>query len=119
MKRVYAILLIGIIMIGCGPSKSEDHLTATDNEDFLKMMRRGDVSSYIIFDKRNIVKIYLVKDSMYKYKARLEKHGTSLDPQKPQFLMEVVSGSVFMEDMKRFFKDHPMAEKIPYKVESK
>ena|SRR6185503_8018904 len=116
MKKVFAVLLTGIAMVGCGSSNVDDHLAGTDNENFLKMMIRGDVSSYIIVDKRNVVRIYLVKDSMYKYKTILEKHGTSLDPQKPQFLMEVVNGSMFMEDMRRFFKDHPLMEKIPCKV---
>src|SRR5438309_1900907 len=102
---VYAIIfavLIGFQLFG---PFAPANVQITQN-DFEQMMKEGDVAKYTVVNNRNIVRVFLKKEALPKYEAKLNKKFNANDDG-PQSYFKIVSGDSFQDDMRAFYKDHP------------
>ncbi|MBE7173416.1 MAG: ATP-dependent zinc metalloprotease FtsH [Williamsia sp.] len=85
------------------------------------MLAKGDVESYTIIDNRNLVKIYIKKDSLQKpfYKAKLSKGGSFAFADKsqgPQFQLTITKGESFESAMRDFYAKNPGIKEVTWNV---
>ena len=85
------------------------------------MLAKGDVESYTIIDNRNLVKIYIKKDSLQKqfYKTKLAKGGSFAFTDKtqgPQFQLTVTKGESFESAMRDFYVKNPSVKEVTWNV---
>ncbi|MEI6947973.1 ATP-dependent zinc metalloprotease FtsH [Paraflavisolibacter sp. H34] len=83
-------------------------------QEFQEMLKTGDVAQYVIVPNRNLVRIYLTKESLPKYQARYGK-AISGNEAGPHLVNRIVSGDSFKDDMRKFYTDNPTvknAEKV-------
>lgn len=89
---------------------------------FQNMVAKGDVEKYAIVNNRNIVRVWVKKDSLSKYKDLPQpKDGgnqllTSPASQDPQLYFEITGGDKFVDQMKDFYKEHPTVAQVPKTV---
>lgn len=87
----------------------------TNFQDFKKMVQKGDVQKYVVINNRNVVRVWLNKDSIQKYPDIAKQTnpkstlGASNDP---QLFFKITSGDNFQESMTDFYKNHPEV-KVP------
>ena len=85
------------------------------------MLANGDVDSYTIIDNRNLVKIYIKKDSLQKqfYKNKLSKGGSFAFADKtqgPQFQLTITKGESFETAMRDFYAKNPSVREATWNV---
>src|SRR3979490_2896570 len=69
---IYAIIfavLIGFQFFG----PFTPNMTQIDQNEFTQMLKSGDVEKYIVVSNRNVVRIFLKKESLPKYQDQLKK----------------------------------------------
>lgn len=109
---IYAIIFA--VLIGLQVYSPFGGNTATIKQDkFLEILKIGDVSDYSVVTNRNIVKVTLTPEAIPKYKELLSK-GLSGKPSQegPHFVVKIVSGEVFAEDMRKFYADNPGVKNV-------
>jgi cell division protease FtsH len=95
---VYAIIFA--VLIGFqffGPLNSS--LEKTNFEAFKTMVAQGDVSKYIIVDNRDMVKVFLKKESLPKY----SNAKTKLTEEGPQFYFRISTNEDVRKEMGEFY----------------
>ena len=85
------------------------------------MLANGDVDSYTIIDNRNLVKIYIKKDSLQKqfYKNKLSKGGSFAFADKtqgPQFQLTITKGESFETAIRDFYVKNPGVKEVTWNV---
>ena len=104
---IYAIIfavLIGFQFFG----PFTPNMTQVDQHEFTEMLKSGDVDKYIVVSNRNVVRIFLKKESLPKYQDKLKKgFGGSKNEDGPQMYFKIVSGDSFQDDMRKFYSDSP------------
>ncbi len=96
---IFAVLIGFNISGGLGGSSAP-----IDQDFFLSVLKTGDVEKYEVISNRNIVKVYLKKEALSKYKEQLKGKGVSGDG--PQMSFKIVSGDSFKDDMRQFYSEN-------------
>ena len=105
---IYAIIFA--VLIGFQLFSPFSPSTATiDQDQFLTILKAGDVENYTVVSNRNLVKVTLKKASLSKYSELLKNKGLSGKPSEtgPQMNFKVVSGDSFKDDMREFYTANP------------
>ena len=105
---IYAIIFA--VLIGFQLFSPFAPSTATiDQDQFLTILKSGDVENYTVVSNRNLVKVKLKKESLSKYSALLKNKGLSGKPSDdgPHMTFKVVSGDSFKDDMREFYTANP------------
>jgi cell division protease FtsH len=107
---IYAIIfavLIGFQLFNpLSPNMKE-----IDQDKFTAILQRGDISKYTVVSNRNVVRIVLKSDSIYKYDAELKKTG-KMSKDGPHMYFKIVSGDSFQDDMRKFYSENPSVKKV-------
>ncbi|HZF65480.1 MAG TPA: ATP-dependent zinc metalloprotease FtsH, partial [Chitinophagaceae bacterium] len=106
---VYAIIfaiLIGFQVFGPFTPTA----TQIDQDDFEQMLREGDVAQYVIVSNRNVVRVYLNKQSLQKYADKIKT--SSGNEAGPQMQFRIVSGDSFKDDMREFYAANPTVKNV-------
>lgn len=93
---------------------------STTFTDFKKMVTSGDVQKCVIINNRNIVRVWLNKDSLQKYPdlAKVAAPKSSLVASNdPQLYFKITSGDNFQEQMLDFYKTHPDVKPVSTDVD--
>jgi len=103
---IYAIIfavLIGFQLFG----PFSPNTAPVDQDYFQQVLKSGDVEKYVVISNRNLVKIYLKKNSLPKYSEKLEKGAGKSSADGPHMNFKIVSGDSFKDDMRKFYADNP------------
>ncbi len=114
---VYAIIfavLIGFQFFG-GPFTS--NMAKTTPNDFKQMVKADDVQKYVIVSNRNVVRVFLKRESLPKYQEAL-KNGASgkVNDEGPQMFFKI-TGEDFQKDMREFYDKNPNVKQVDYEVD--
>ena len=114
---VYAIIfavLIGFQFFG-GPFTS--NMAKTTPNDFKQMVKADDVQKYVIVSNRNVVRVFLKRESLPKYSEAL-KNGASgkVNDEGPQMFFKI-TGEDFQKDMREFYDKNPNVKQVDYEVD--
>jgi AFG3 family protein len=108
---IYAIIfavLIGFQIFG----PFSPNTTSIDQEYFQQILKEGDVNKYVVISNRNLVKIYLKKESLSKYAGKLEKGLSKASEDGPHMSFKIVSGDSFKDDMRQFYAANPQIKDV-------
>lgn len=108
---IYAIIfavLIGFQIFG----PFSPNTTPVDQEYFQQILKEGDVNKYVVISNRNLVKIYLKKESLSKYAGKLEKGLSKASEDGPHMSFKIVSGDSFKDDMRQFYAANPQIKDV-------
>jgi AFG3 family protein len=104
---VYAIIFA--VLIGFqffGPFTSSSGKTNIDN--FKQMIASGDVEKYVVIDNRDIVRVYLKKDSLQEYQNNNGYTG-KLNEEGPQLYFRISAN----EDIRKTLSDYYVQNNVP------
>lgn len=79
------------------------------SQDFFTMVQKGHVEKYIIVDNRDLVRVWIKKDSLSLY-PEIQKKATprtTLTQEDPDLYFEIISGDKFQDLLTDFYKNHP------------
>jgi len=105
---VYAIIfaiLIGFQFFGPFTATSGK----TNFENFKQMVAAGDVDKYVIVDNRDMVRVYLKKESVAKYQNNPNAYTGKLNEEGPHLYFKISSN----EDVRKEMSDFYAANSIP------
>lgn len=111
------ILLLGVMMFFQFFNPFGSATETITPLDFQKMAEKGHVDKYVIVDNRDLVRVWVKKDSI-KYYPELKKEIAGkpiLD--EPNTYFEITSGDAFQEQMTEFYKAHPNLPVVPYQIQ--
>ena len=79
------------------------------------MLKTGDVAKLVIVTNKNLVRVYIKKDSLHKpyYKEKLSKGWPTVKPEGPHFEFRVTKADEFEKRLVSFFDKNPQLE-VPY-----
>ncbi|HVZ56512.1 MAG TPA: ATP-dependent zinc metalloprotease FtsH [Chitinophagaceae bacterium] len=113
---IYAIIfavLIGFQLY----SPFSSNMAKTTPNDFKQMVRNGDVDKYVIVSNRNVVRVFLKKDSLSKYRDLLSKGvNGKVSDEGPQLYFKI-TGEDFQKDMREFYDKFPSVKQVDYEVD--
>ena len=100
---IYAIIfavLIGVQIYG----PFTTNVAKTTPNEFKQMIAAGDVDKYVIVSNRNLVRVYLKRESLVKYQEALKK-GTSgkISDEGPQMSFKITAAEDFQKEMREFY----------------
>jgi cell division protease FtsH len=80
-----------------------------------KMLETGDVAKLVIVTNKNLVRVYIKKDSLQKpyYREKLSKGWPAVKPEGPHFEFRVTKSDEFEKRLERIFEKNPSLE-VPY-----
>ena len=111
---IYAIIfaiLIGFQFFG----PFTPNMAKIDPTTFKQMVAKGDVSKYTIISNRNIVRVYIKKDSLSQYQSATNNASGKMTEEGPQFYFKVTDD--FQPEMRDFYSKHPEVQQVPYEVD--
>ena len=81
------------------------------------MLRKGDVARLVLVTNKNLVRVYIKKDSLDKpyYKEKLAKNWQGAKPEGPHFEFTVTKTDEFEKRLLDEFKNDPSIPQFPYK----
>ena len=103
---VWAIIfavLVGFQLFG---SFSPDAKVINDLE-FYAMLDAGDVEKLNTVTNKNVVRIFIRKDRLEKYREKLQKNWPGVSEKGPHFEFKVIKAEEFAKDLKEHYKEHP------------
>ncbi|MBL7735020.1 MAG: ATP-dependent zinc metalloprotease FtsH [Chitinophagaceae bacterium] len=109
---IFAIL-VGFQFFG---SFSPDAKPLESEQEFrTKMLETGDVAKLVIVTNKNLVRVYIKKDSLQKayYKDKLSKGWPAVKPEGPHFEFKVTKADEFEKRLNQIFEKNPYLE-VPY-----
>lgn len=115
---IYAIIfavLIGVQIYG--PFTS--NMAKTTPNEFKEMVKAGDVDKYTIVSNRNLVRVYLKRESLAKYQEALKK-GISgkISDEGPQMSFKITAAEDFQKEMREFYdKSGSNVKPVDYEVD--
>ena len=94
-------------------------ITPTNIQDFKTMVQKGHVDKYVIVDNRDLVRIWLKKDSLSHYPQLPQNAAskTSLSKTDPDLTFNIISGDNFQQQMADFYKANPSVVQVQSDVE--
>jgi AFG3 family protein len=82
-------------------------------EEFMEMLKRGDIEQYVVISNRNKVKVTLKDSSLPKYEKDLKKSiNGKISADGPHMIFSIVSGDSFKDDMRGFYAANPDVKNI-------
>ncbi|HTQ63949.1 MAG TPA: ATP-dependent zinc metalloprotease FtsH [Puia sp.] len=108
---IIAAILLGFQFWGFSP---DAHHLDSELEFRENMLEKGDVAKLVLVTNKNIVRVYIKKDSLDKpyYKEKLGKN-LPIKPEGPQFEFQVAKIDEFEKRLTDFFAKNPQLE-VPY-----
>src|SRR5450631_1247926 len=108
---VIAIILLGYNFLGSGFTPDAHHLDS-EMEFRNNMLEKGDVSRLVLVTNKNLVRVYIKKDSLDKsyYKDLLGKTYQVVKTEGPQFEFQVTKIDEFEKRLYDFFEKNPNLE---------
>src|SRR4249920_540976 len=108
---VIAIILLGYNFLGTGFTPDARHLES-EMEFRNNMLEKGDVARLVLVTNKNLVRVYIKKDSLEKplYKELLGKNNGIVKVDGPQFEFAVTKIDEFEKKMNDFFIKNPALE---------
>jgi AFG3 family protein len=104
---VYAIIfavLIGFQLSGSFTSSMKE----IDQNTFLEMLKKGEISKYTIISNRDKVKVTLTESAQRLHEKELKTGMTGrVSKDGPHMYFSIVSGDSFKDDIRQFYKDNP------------
>lgn len=109
---IYAIIfavLIGFQLWGpLSPNMKEIR-----QEEFMDMLKRGEVEQYTVISNRNKVKVTLKDSAIPAHEKELKKSiSGKISPDGPHMIFSIVSGDSFKDDMRSFYAANPEVKNI-------
>ncbi len=112
---VYAIIFAVLIGFQIYSPFTTSMVKTTPN-DFKQMVQDGDVDKYVVVSNRNIVRVFLKKESIPKYHDLLKGSSSNASAENPQFYFKI-TGEDFQRDMRDFYDKHPTVKQVDYEVD--
>jgi AFG3 family protein len=109
---VWAIIfavLVGFQLFG---SFSPDAKVINDIE-FYEMLDAGDVEKLNTVTNKNVVRVFIRKDRLEKYREKLQKNWPGVSDKGPHFEFKVIKAEEFAKDLKEHYKEHPDVTIVP------
>ena len=108
---VIAIILLGYNFLGSGFTPDARHLDS-EMEFRNNMLEKGDVARLVLVTNKNLVRVYIKKDSLEKpyYKDLLGKNYPDRKNRRPQFEFQVTKIDEFEKRLNDFFSKNPKLE---------
>lgn len=119
---VWAIIFAVLVGFQIFGSFSPEAKTIDSWKEFRDtMLLKGDVQKLDIITNKNIVRVYIKKDSLSKpyYVSKFEKSLNSVRESKgPQFEFAIIKADEFVKDINEVFAKNPGLEVVPYKPQT-
>ena len=109
---VWAIIfavLVGFQLFG---SFAPDAKIITDLE-FYKMLDAGDVEKLNTVTNKNIVRVFIKKDRLDKYREQFSKNWPKISDTGPHFEFKVIKAEEFDKSLNAWFEKNPQVERVP------
>ena len=117
---VWAIIFAVLIGFQIFGSFTPESAQTTKLEFFNNMLANGDVDKTTTITNKNVVRIFIKKDSLSKQYYR-DKYPKSLDVLKeskgPQFEFKIVKAEEFDKELNEYFSKHPGTPQIDNKID--
>ena len=113
---VYAIIfavLIGFNLFG--PLSS--NTAKTNPTKFKEMLTNGDVEKYVVVSNRNMVRVFLKKGSIEKYRESSKAGIEGKIPEEGPQLYFKITGEDFQRELREFYEKNPNIAQVPYEVD--
>jgi AFG3 family protein len=113
---VYAIIfavLIGFNLFG--PLSS--NTAKTNPTKFKEMLTNGDVEKYVVVSNRNMVRVFLKKGSIEKYREGSKEGIEGKIPEEGPQLYFKITGEDFQRELREFYEKNPNIAQVPYEVD--
>ncbi len=124
---VYGIIFVAMIAWNLMRNVNSVGLE-TNQQTFYGMVQQGDVESITIIRNKDLVRVYLNKDSVAKkaayYRSILNKeenpkaYETVLKSNQPQLNFSIIDGKTFSQEMTDFYSQNPTIKPIDRKIDS-
>lgn len=75
--------------------------------DFQTMIQKGHVEKYVVVNNRDLVRVWIKKDSLSLYPNLQKEFGNRAVDAGPQLYFNITSGDSFQESMANFYKANP------------
>ncbi|MBZ5858631.1 ATP-dependent zinc metalloprotease FtsH [Flavihumibacter profundi] len=109
---ILAVILLGFNLFSSFAPDTKRITFAEFNE---QMLAKGDVEKIILISNKNLVRVYIRKDSLKKdyYQSKLPK-GYNPDTDKgPQFEFTIAKPEIFTDDLRDFYQKNPAVKEVP------
>jgi len=113
---IWAIIFAVLVGFQFFGSFTPDAKPLESEQEFrTKMLETGDVAKLVIVTNKNLVRVYINKDSLNKpyYKEKLSKGWPTVKPEGPHFEFRVTKADEFEKRLVSFFDKNPQLE-VPY-----
>lgn len=105
---IFAVL-VGFQLFGSFAPDAKE----TNELDFYTMLNKGDIDKLTTVTNKNIVRIYIKKDSLEKYKSQLAKNWSSNAEKGPHFQFRVIKAEDFNNALNAYYEKHPEITRVP------
>lgn len=85
--------------------------------EFQTMLEKGHISRYTIVPNKDIVRVWIKKDSLGLYPNADKAVANAGEEVNPQFYFKITSGDAFVEQMDKFYQRNPAITKLEPDVE--
>jgi AFG3 family protein len=111
-----AVILIGFNLFN---GKLSPTLADTSQQEFTGMLLQGDVEKIDIISNKEMVRVYIKKDSLGKepYKTKLAKKTIAPNDPNPQLQFSIGDTKIFADDLRAFYLKYPGLSPIPIKYD--
>lgn len=109
---ILAVILLGFNLFSSFAPDTKRITFAEFNE---QMLAKGDVEKIVLISNKNLVRVYIKKDSLKKeyYASKLPK-GYNPDTDKgPQFEFTIAKPEIFTDDLRDFYQKNPGVKEVP------
>lgn len=113
---IWAIIFMVLVGFQFFGSLTPDAKPLESEQEFrTKMLETGDVAKLVIVTNKNLVRVYIKKDSLDKpyYREKLSKGWPSVKPEGPHFEFRVTKADEFEKRLVNIFEKNPKLE-VPY-----
>ena len=116
---VWAIIAVILIGFNLFNGKLSPTLADTSQQEFMGMLLQGDVEKIDIISNKEMVRVYIKKDSLGKepYKTKLAKRTTQTGDANPQLQFSIGDTKIFADDLRAFYLKYPSLTPIPIKYD--
>ncbi|ULQ51228.1 ATP-dependent zinc metalloprotease FtsH [Flavihumibacter fluvii] len=107
-----AVILLGFNLFS---SFAPDARRTTFNEFNTQMLAKGDVEKIILISNKNLVRVFIQKDSLKKayYQSKLPKGFNAETEKGPQFEFTIAKPEIFTDDLRDFYQKNPGVKEVP------
>lgn len=109
---ILAVILLGFNLFSSFAPDTKRITFAEFNE---QMLAKGDVEKIVLISNKNLVRVYIKKDSLKKeYYANKLPKGYNPDTDKgPQFEFTIAKPEIFTDDLRDFYQKNPGVKEVP------